>query len=169
MAEPIVAIENLSFTYPSGERKALNNINITINKGEFVVVMGANGAGKTTLCLTLNGVIPSLINGTYEGKVIVDGLQTTKTAIFTLAQKVGITLQDPESQLLAPSVKSEVIFGPENLGIPREEILKRLAYALKVTRLEGKEAASPLQLSGARNRGSPWHAHSHADRHIDLG
>ena len=152
MAEPIVTIENLSFTYPSGERKALDNVNIAINEGEFVVVMGANGAGKTTLCLTLNGVIPSLINGTYEGKIIIDGLQTTKTPIFNLAQKVGITLQDPESQLLAPSVKSEVIFGPENLGIPREEILKRLAYALKVTRLDGKEAASPLQLSGGQKQ-----------------
>jgi len=152
MAEPIVSIENLSFTYPSGERKALDNINIMINKGEFVVVMGANGAGKTTLCLSLNGVIPSLINGTYEGKIIIDGLQTTKTPIYSLAQKIGITLQDPESQLLAPSVKSEIIFGPENLGIPREEILKRLAYALKVTRLEGKEAASPVQLSGGQKQ-----------------
>jgi energy-coupling factor transport system ATP-binding protein len=152
MVEPIVTIENLSFTYPSGERKALDNINLNINKGEFVVVMGANGAGKTTLCLSLNGVIPQLINGTYTGKIVIDGMQTTKHAIYSLAQKVGITLQDPESQLLAPNVKSEVIFGPENLGIPKEEILRRLAYALKVTRLEEKQKASPLQLSGGQKQ-----------------
>ncbi|MEM2896321.1 MAG: energy-coupling factor transporter ATPase [Candidatus Bathyarchaeia archaeon] len=150
--EAAIKIKNLSFTYPRGEKPAIDNINLEVKKGEFLVIMGPNGAGKTTLCLTLNGVIPTVINGEYNGKVIVEGMVTTEHMVYELAQKVGVTLQDPESQLFCPTVKSEIVFGPENLGVPREEILSRLANALKVTRLEGREENSPLQLSGGQKQ-----------------
>ncbi|MBS7648826.1 ATP-binding cassette domain-containing protein [Candidatus Bathyarchaeota archaeon] len=150
--EAAIKIKNLSFTYPRGEKPAIDNINLEVKKGEFLVIMGPNGAGKTTLCLPLNGVIPTVINGEYNGKVIVEGMVTTEHMVYELAQKVGVTLQDPESQLFCPTVKSEIVFGPENLGVPREEILSRLANALKVTRLEGREENSPLQLSGGQKQ-----------------
>jgi energy-coupling factor transport system ATP-binding protein len=114
--------------------------------------MGANGAGKTTLCLSLNGVIPTVINGEYSGKVTVDGLVTTQHMVYEMAQKIGVTLQNPETQIFSPTVKSEIVFGCENLGIPRDEILERLDFALKVTRIELKENQSPAGLSGGQKQ-----------------
>jgi len=150
-AEDIIRISDLSFTYPTGTQ-ALKNINLRIKRGEYVVIMGENGAGKTTLSLCLNGIIPNVIEGDYEGEVYVENLKTTEHRVYILAQKVGIALQDPETQIFCPTVKTEVAFGPENLGVPREEILKRIEFSLKVTRLSGFEERSPYQLSGGQKQ-----------------
>jgi len=149
--EPIIRISNLSFFYPNGVQ-ALKNINLSINKGEYVVIMGENGAGKTTLTLCLNGIIPNVIEGDYEGEVYIEDMKTTEHRVYELAQKVGIALQNPETQIFSPTVKTEVAFGPENLGIPREEIFRRIEFALKVTRLTGFEERSPYQLSGGQKQ-----------------
>ncbi|MGQ4913501.1 MAG: ABC transporter ATP-binding protein [Candidatus Asgardarchaeia archaeon] len=151
MAEDIITISNLSFAYPNGAQ-ALKGIDLNIKRGEYLVVMGENGAGKTTLCLCLNGIIPNVIEGDYDGEVYVDGMKTVEHRVYELAQKVGIALQDPETQIFSPTVKTEVAFGPENLGVPREEILKRIDYALSVTRLTGMEERSPYQLSGGQKQ-----------------
>ena len=149
--DPIIQVENFTFGYPSGET-ALNNVNLQINKGEFVVVMGPNGAGKTTLAYSLNGVIPSIITGNYSGTVTVCGMNVVEHYVYELGQKIGIVLQDPESQLFLPDVKSEIVFSSENLGVPREELQVRLDYALEMTRMEGMEERFPHQLSGGQKQ-----------------
>jgi energy-coupling factor transport system ATP-binding protein len=146
-----INISNLSFTYPDGTL-ALKNINLAIRKAEYVVIMGQNGAGKTTLSLFLNGTLPNITGGTVEGSVTLAGLSTFERPVYEMAQKVGVVLQDPEAQLICSDVKSEVAFAAENLGLPREEIEKRIQWALKTVRLEGMEERSPQQLSGGQKQ-----------------
>lgn len=150
--EQHVIIENLSFKYPRSNRYALKNVNLTLKRGEFVVLMGANGAGKTTLCLTFNGIIPKSQPGKMSGRVITAGLDTREASIAQLATKVGIVLQDPETQLFTTKVANEVAFGPENLGLPREEIQERVAWALEAVRLGGCEDRAPTALSGGQKQ-----------------
>jgi energy-coupling factor transport system ATP-binding protein len=147
----IIKIEELTYTYPRGIT-ALKNINLEVEEGEFLVIMGPNGAGKTTLCLTLNGIIPNSIGGEMKGRVLVDGMDTREHRVYELAQKVGMVVQNPEAQLFMPDVISEVAFALENLQIPREEMIERIKWALKIARLEGLEHRSPFELSGGQKQ-----------------
>ncbi len=151
MSEYVIEVRNLTFTYPGGAT-ALRNVSFNVRKGEYLVIMGPNGAGKTTLCLFLNGVIPNVTGGTVEGSVRVMGKNTFEHHVYELALNVGMVLQDPEAQLFASDVRSEVAFAAENLGLRREEILQRIAWALRTVRLEGMEQRTPRQLSGGQKQ-----------------
>jgi energy-coupling factor transporter ATP-binding protein EcfA2 len=154
---PILTVENLSYAYPSihkGEAPewVLREINLAVEGGEFVALMGPTGVGKTTFCLALNGIVPHLTGGTIRGQVVVDGLNTVKHPVSRLAQSVGVVFQDPEAQLFNPSVEAEVAFGLENLGIPRAEIFERVAWALALVDLQDLAGASPRRLSGGQKQ-----------------
>lgn len=151
MDNSVVDIENLSFTYPDGA-KVLKNINLKVPKGQIVAIMGANGAGKTTLCHHLTGVIPHIFKGTTEGRAIVGGMDVYEHPVHELAQKVSFVTQDPEGQLINPDVLMEVAFGPENIGLPREEIMKRAEWALEAVGLKGFESRSSSELSGGQKQ-----------------
>ena len=114
--------------------------------------MGENGAGKSTLCQMLNGIIPNSVGGRLSGQVLIHGMNTKETGISELATKVGIVLEDPETQLFTTSAKSEVAFGPENLSLPRDEIEERVRWALEVVRLSGYEERLPSSLSGGQKQ-----------------
>jgi energy-coupling factor transporter ATP-binding protein EcfA2 len=147
----IVDVQNLSFSYPDGA-KALKKIDFKVPKGQLVAILGANGAGKTTLCHHLTGIIPNIYQGATEGKVRVAGMDVYKHPVYELAQKVGFVTQDPEGQLINPDVLMEVAFGPENLGVPRDEIMRRTKWALEAVGLEGLESRSPSELSGGQKQ-----------------
>ncbi len=151
MADPIIHIEHLSYTYPS-ETKALTDVSLDVNPGEYLAIVGANGAGKTTLCMFLNGVIPNVVGGRVSGTVHVCGMDTFEHHVYDIAQNVGLVLQDPESQLFSADVRSEIAFAAENRGVPREEIIARMRDVLKIVRLE--ELASRLsdELSGGQKQ-----------------
>jgi energy-coupling factor transport system ATP-binding protein len=151
MAEVMVEVENLSFSYPDSS-KALKGINFKVNKEEIIAVLGANGAGKTTLCHHLTGIIPNIYQGTTEGKVLVAGMNVVDHPVYELAQKISFVTQDPEGQLINPDVLMEVAFGPENLGIPRDEIMRRAKWALEAVGLQGLESRSPSELSGGQKQ-----------------
>lgn len=147
-----VSLENVWYKYPDAKSYALKNVNIDIEKGQFVVIMGASGAGKTTFCQLLNGIIPHSTGGKLKGVVKILGLNTKKHKTAELAQKVGMVLQDPEAQLFTGMVKSEVAFGPENLGVSSEEIWEKTKWALKVVRLENFLKRTPSSLSGGQKQ-----------------
>lgn len=148
----IIEIQNLLYKYFKSEEAALVDINLSIDKGEFVAVMGPTGAGKSTLCLTLNGSIPKMIPGKFNGKIIINSLNTLEHSVQKLASQVGMVFQNPNLQLFCFDVESELAFGPENLSIEREEIRKRIKEITKLLRLEGLEKRSPAELSGGQKQ-----------------
>ncbi|HMK66871.1 MAG TPA: ATP-binding cassette domain-containing protein, partial [Thermodesulfobacteriota bacterium] len=118
---PAVTIEDLTFTYKQNQGPALKNLNAHIDEGSFVCILGHGGAGKSSLCYSLNGLIPSFFKGTYQGKVLVKGMEVQTDKVVHLSTLVGLVLQDFEAQLFSTNVELEMAFGPENHGLPVSE------------------------------------------------
>jgi energy-coupling factor transporter ATP-binding protein EcfA2 len=146
-----ISLQDVTFTY-EGDIVALHNLNLTAHKGEFVVVLGANGAGKSTLCYLLSGIVPHIYGGRRRGHVSVAGLDPWDEPLYITSQHCGVLMQDPEVQLFMPTLKSELAFGPANLGVPRDEILRRAQAALSLVRLDGLEEHNPRDLSGGQKQ-----------------
>jgi energy-coupling factor transport system ATP-binding protein len=146
-----ISLDHVSFIYPNGIQ-ALDNIDLQIEKGEFLVVMGANGAGKTTLLLHLNGVIPQIIEGASRGEVVLDSQNISGIPVYELSTRIGLVRDVPDDQILFPQLKMEVCFGPENLGVDPNEILRRLEWSLGAVGLKGFENRSPTDLSGGQKQ-----------------
>ena len=147
----IISLQDVTFTY-EGDVVALRNLNLTAHKGEFVVVLGANGAGKSTLCYLLSGIVPNIYGGRRLGDVSVAGLDPWDEPLYVTSQRCGVLMQDPEVQLFMPTLKAELAFGPANLGMAKDEILKRSQAALALVRLEGLEEHNPRDLSGGQKQ-----------------
>ncbi|MEA3374808.1 MAG: energy-coupling factor transporter ATPase [Chloroflexota bacterium] len=147
----VISLEDVTFTY-EGDVVALRHLNLTAHKGEFVVVLGANGAGKSTLCYLLSGVVPHIYGGRRGGHVSVAGSDPWDEPLYTTSQCCGVLMQDPEVQLFMPTLRSELAFGPSNLGVPRHEIIQRTQDALSLVRLEGLEEHNPRDLSGGQKQ-----------------
>jgi len=150
--EAIAVLEKVSYIYPNAKEIVLKDISLTIDKGEFLGIIGATGAGKTTLCLALTGIVPQFYGGRFFGKIVIAGLDSLEHPVSELASHVGIVFEDPEVQITATSVENEIAFALENLCIPREEILRRIPIVLKSVRLEGFEKKNPQELSGGQKQ-----------------
>lgn len=148
----MIEIKNLHFKYHSQTEEVLQGINLNIKRGEFVSIIGPSGCGKSTLCLTLNGIIPRTISGDFSGDVIIDGINTKDREVSEFSRRVGMILQNPESQLFAMTVEEELAFGPENLAVPREEIEERISWALSIVNMEDKREEFPGNLSGGQKQ-----------------
>lgn len=147
----VIDIQNLSHIYHQGsetEVRALNHINLHIDDGEHVAVLGRNGCGKSTLAKHLNGLLLPT-----EGVVMVDEYDTRDEAhALDILQRVGMVFQNPDNQLVATTVMEEIAFGPENLGLPREKILERVEEALHMVQMEDFRDAMPHHLSGGQKQ-----------------
>lgn len=154
---PEIIVHDLRFSYPplqpGGEPiRVLTGVNLEVERGEFLSIMGATGAGKTTFCLTLNGIAPHSTGGRFGGDVVVAGLNTREHPVALLASRVGVVFQDAESQLFNMTVEDEVAFGPESLGVPRAEIKERVDWALSAVGMASLQRRSPLHLSGGQKQ-----------------
>lgn len=147
----LVALNQVTFTY-EGDVVALHNLNLTVKRGEFVVVLGANGAGKSTLCYLISGIVPHIYGGRRQGDVLVSDIDPWDEPLYITAQRCGLLMQDPEVQLFMPTIKAELAFGPANLGIEREEIFRRSREALALVRMSGLEERNPRDLSGGQKQ-----------------
>ncbi len=148
----IIKTEQLTFAYPPDEGKepvqALQGVSLTIAQGSFVAVLGHNGSGKSTLAKHMNAVL--LPRG---GKVWVSGMDTSDEALLLeVRRRVGMVFQNPDNQIVANVVEEDVAFGPENLGVPTEEIQRRVAAALKAVGMEEFTLHAPHHLSGGQKQ-----------------
>ncbi|MBE7060583.1 MAG: energy-coupling factor transporter ATPase [Ruminococcaceae bacterium] len=144
----MIEINDLRFKYESREEFALDGINLKIKEGEFVAVLGHNGSGKSTLAKHLNAIL--LPSG---GKVYAEGIDTADLSRLTqLRRLVGMVFQNPDNQIVASVVEEDVAFGPENLGVPPEEIRRRVDFALKTVGMYEMRNSAPYNLSGGQKQ-----------------
>ncbi|MDP2844662.1 MAG: ATP-binding cassette domain-containing protein [Candidatus Methanoperedens sp.] len=137
----IIETHNLTHVY-RGKIKALDGINFNAKPGERIAIIGANGAGKSTLFKHFNGILKPT-----GGEVLIKGEPISNKNILDVRRTVGVVFQDPDDQIFAPTVKQDVAFGPMNLGLPPEEIEKRVRESLETVRLTGFEERAPHHLS----------------------
>jgi len=148
----VIETKGLTYTYQGSTKPSIQDVSIKIEKGEFVILTGPSGCGKTTLCRCFNGLIPHFYNGTLEGMLDVAGLNVPEHQIHELALHVGFVFQNPENQLFALSVEKDVAFALENLGTPREEMQKRVEWALKTVGAYELRERAPHELSGGQQQ-----------------
>lgn len=149
---PLFEIKNLIYYYPDIEKPALNNINLTIEEGEFLLVAGGSGSGKSSLARALAGLIPDFYGGKFGGKVLFQGRDLRDIDRRSLAREVGIVFQDPEKQLVMTSVEAEIAFGLENLGLPQEEMFRRVAEVMSFLDLSAVKDEFTGNLSGGQKQ-----------------
>ena len=147
----MIKTDNLFFRYDDEkdlEKFALKNVDLHITDGEFVVIIGHNGSGKSTLSKLLNGIYYPT-----NGKILIDGLDTSdEDLIWEIRKRAGMVFQNPDNQLVATIVEEDVAFGPENLGLPSEEIRKRVDEALESVKMSAFKRKPPHHLSGGQKQ-----------------
>lgn len=146
----MIKAENISFKYLRNEQitQVLSDFNLHIKDGEFVVIMGHNGSGKSTFAKLSNAILlPD------EGDLLVDGMNTKDDAnLWNIREKAGMIFQNPDNQIVATMVEEDVAFGPENLGVPSEEIRERVDRVLKIVNMDGYHKRPPHMLSGGQKQ-----------------
>lgn len=140
-------VDNLSYKYPNTSNYAIKNININVNKGEFVFITGKSGCGKSTLARCINGILPKILGGKINGSIIVNGKNISDREVNDLAGDLGFIFQNPESQFFTLKVEDEVAFGPENMNLTKEEIEKRVKWALEKVEMYHKKNEIVFHLS----------------------
>lgn len=155
MSDKFIKIENLSYSYKEDDGRdvpVLHDLSFEIGRGEYVAILGHNGSGKSTLAKLLN-----LILTATSGKIILDGMDITSDELseddlYQLRRKVGMVFQNPDNQLVATIVEEDVAFGPENLGLPQEEIRRRVDEALAIVGMSEYANHEPHRLSGGQKQ-----------------
>ena len=157
MKDYIIKTENLGFVYDDGDEfskeiPALSGVNISIKRGEYVAILGHNGSGKSTLAKLLNMILTPTV-----GKIYIDGVDITaddfsEDDMFNVRRSVGMVFQNPDNQLVATVVEEDVAFGPENLGLPREEIRSRVDSSLALVGMSEYAKHAPHKLSGGQKQ-----------------
>ena len=147
-----IRFENVTYEYPAEENAvvAVRGVNLTIEDGSFVCICGENGSGKSTLAKLMNGLLQPT-----SGVVTVDGKTTSteeENELFAIRQKVGMVFQNPDNQMVASIIEDEIAFGPENLGVPRDEIGERIAYVLEAVGMTEYRHQTPYKLSGGQKQ-----------------
>lgn len=143
-----LTIKDLTVRYPFQHTNVLKGVNVSIQKGEKVLILGSSGSGKSTFALTLNGIIPKSIEADMSGKVTVNGKPPHTISFSNISEYVGILFQDPESQFCMLTVEDEILFGLENLGLSREEMESRLVKCLSLVGLSDWRHRELKELSG---------------------
>lgn len=144
----VIEIDHLTYSYPGAEQPTLKDITVTIEKGDFLAIVGNNGCGKSTFCKTLNGLIPQFISGDFQGTIHACGLDTRETDVGSLARKVGYVYQDFENQIIRPTVLDDASYACLNYAMP--DYRQRGLRALELCGLHGKQDDFIWQLSGGQ-------------------
>ncbi len=156
MSQPFIQVRNLCYSYQDDDDQhdvpVLKNLSLDINRGEYVVVLGHNGSGKSTFAKLLNMILEA-----NSGQIIIDGKDITsqdmtEEDVLALRRKIGMVFQNPDNQLVATIVEEDIAFGPENLGLPSEEIRRRVDDALETVGMSAYAGHEPHRLSGGQKQ-----------------
>ena len=142
-----IEFENVSFSYEEGGTFAIKNLNFAVEESEFLAVLGHNGSGKSTLARLSNGLLEA-----DSGTIRVFGTELTEKNLFDIRKQVGIVFQNPDNQTVASIVEDDIAFGAENIALPREEIGKRIDFALHAVGMEEYRHATVSRLSGGQKQ-----------------
>ena len=150
----MISIANLSYRYPESEDWALQSINLKIAKGEFCSIIGPNGAGKSTLAYAMSGYVPHFFKGQMQGQVLIEDRDIGQETLGQLSGDIGLVFQNPFNQITGTkyTVREEIAFGMENLGIEVREMEARISQALSTVGLENEAERSPFSLSGGQQQ-----------------
>lgn len=146
----ILLLENVTFDYitEAGAHRAVDDVSFSVDPGEFVCILGHNGSGKSTLAKLMNALLMPT-----SGRIVVDGIVTSEEPeLWKVRRHAGMVFQNPDNQIVSSVVEEDVAFGPENLGMPREEIKKNVQRALHAVGMEGFEKRAPNMLSGGQKQ-----------------
>ena len=142
-----IEFRNVDFSYTEEGAFAIKNLNFSVEEGEFVAVLGHNGSGKSTLARLTDGLLSA-----DNGEISVFGISMSDKNLYDIRKQVGIVFQNPDNQTVAAIVEDDVAFGAENVGLPREEIGKRIDFALKAVGMEEFRHSTPTRLSGGQKQ-----------------
>jgi len=143
-----ISVKNVSYKYGNSKRFALKSVSLDVREGEFVALLGGNGSGKSTLAKHLNGLFTPT-----SGNVTVFGVDTAdEKSVFDVRTSVGMVFQNPDNQMVASVIEDDIAFGPENVGLPREEIEQRIDWALNAVGMDGYRTRAPFKLSGGQKQ-----------------
>jgi energy-coupling factor transport system ATP-binding protein len=148
----IISMEHLSYTYNKQDQPTLQDVNLTIQKGDFVVITGESGSGKSSVCKAMTGAIPHYYGGVMKGMTFVDGQAVTQTTISDLACHIGTMLDDYDSQLVAMTVEEEIAFSLENMGVAPDKIEEAIADSLEKVKLTEFRNRQLNKLSGGQRQ-----------------
>ena len=152
MASPVIEFKDFSFRYKSQNEDTLKHINLVINKGEKVLILGPSGSGKSTLANCINGLIPFSYPGEIKGSLKVAGIETQESSLFALSNHVGTVQQDSDAQFIGLSVGEDIAFSLENDCVPRSEMLGKVKEAAKTVDMEEFLEELPYDLSGGQKQ-----------------
>jgi energy-coupling factor transporter ATP-binding protein EcfA2 len=148
----LASIDHLTFRYPDSTNPAVRDVSLEVGEGEVVLLAGPSGCGKSTLLRCVNGLIPHMYPGDYNGSVSVGGLKVAETPMSTLAQNVGLLFQNPENQIFMFSVERDIAFGLQNLSVPREEMRSRVDETMRLLGITALAQRAPHELSDGQKQ-----------------
>lgn len=151
----MIQIQHVSFEYANAEKGALYDVSLEIRPGECVLLCGESGCGKTTITRLLNGLIPHFYEGNLSGSIRVNNLDVRNEELYTIARTVGSVFQNPRSQFFCLDTTSELAFGCENMGLPKDEILARIDQVTRAFHLKKCSDAISLNYQAEKNSASP--------------
>lgn len=147
-----IEVSNLHYKYGKDTREILKGVNLQVQQGEVVAIVGLSGSGKSTLIYNICGIIPHIYSGEIKGQAKIWGKDILNMKLSEISTKIGIVFQDPDTQLFSPTVENEIAFGPENLCVPREEIGLRIKKVLEIVNMTEYRLENPNNLSGGQKQ-----------------